>query len=136
MSKQSNDVQASLRKLMFDLWDERAANEFPSTADVKLSNGSVRLKACYLYADLAKSTTLQRNYKGTFAARVIRSYLNGSSQIIRANNGQIKSFDGDRVMGVFVGGSRRNDAVNAALKINWMVEKLHQPTGSRTVDFE
>lgn len=123
----SDDVRASLRKLMFDAWDERSSDEFPNTADVKLSNGSVRVDACYLYADLAGSTLLQKNYKDTFAARVIRCYLNGASQIIRANDGQIKSFDGDRVMGVFVGNSRRNNAANAALKINWLVAKCLNP---------
>ena len=116
-----------MRHLMFDTWDERTSDEVPRTADVKLADGAVRVDACYLYADLASSTLLQKQYRDTFAARVVRMYLNGATQIIRANKGQIKSFDGDRVMGVFTGGYRRNNATRAALQINWLVSKCINP---------
>ena len=94
---------------------------------MSLKDGAVKLKAAYLYADLAESTDLQKNFTNEFSAKVIRSYLAGACRVIRANGGSIKSFDGDRVMGVFVGRSMRNDAVNAALKINWLVVKCLNP---------
>lgn len=54
-------------------------------------------------------------------------YLNGTSQIIRNNGGSIKSFDGDRVMGIFVGGNKRNTAAKTALQINWLVSQCIAP---------
>jgi len=51
---------------------------------------------------------------------VFKAFLAASTRIIRAQNGQIRSFDGDRVMGVFVGDYKNTFAAKAALRINWM----------------
>ncbi|GAC1512958.1 MAG: hypothetical protein NVS1B11_24170 [Terriglobales bacterium] len=51
------------------------------------------------------------------AAEVYKSYLLGTTRIIRAAGGQIRSFDGDRVIGAFI----------AALKINYFFTYILQP---------
>ncbi|MGD9961089.1 hypothetical protein [Nocardioides sp.] len=134
MSAFSDKLTQSMSTIMMTPWDVDEEDEVPKTAEVKLSDGAVRVEAAYLYADLGESTLLQKRYKNTFAAKVIRMFLNGSSQIIRENHGQIKSFDGDRVMGVFVGGSKRNNAANAALKINWLVSQSINPIVAKRLD--
>ena len=134
MSNFSDRLNEAMSELMTTSWDEEELVEVPRTADVKLSDGAARVEAAYLYADLADSTLLQKRYKDTFAAKVIRMFLNGSSQIIRENGGAIKSFDGDRVMGVFTGGQRRNNAANAALKINWLVSQSINPIVAKRLD--
>ena len=134
MTTFSDRLTDSMSSLMTIPWDEEATDEVPRTADVKLADGAARVEAAYLYADLAKSTLLQKQYKDTFAAKVIRMFLNGSSQIIRENDGHIKSFDGDRVMGVFTGGQKRNNAANAALKINWLVGQCINPIVAKRLD--
>lgn len=127
MTTFSDRLHKSMDTLMQTVWDETTSDEVPKTADVKLVDGAVKVEAAYLYADLARSTQLQKTYLPRFAAKVIRMYLNGASQIIRQSGGHIKSFDGDRVMGVFVGGAKRNNAANAALKINWLVSESINP---------
>lgn len=54
-------------------------------------------------------------------------YLAGASTLIRHFGGTIRSFDGDRVMGIFVGDSKCNDAVRAAFAIEWMVTQVINP---------
>ena len=134
MSTFSDKLTKSMSTLMTTAWDEEKSDEVPKTADVKLADGAVRVQAAYLYADLAESTLVQKRYKDTFAAKVIRMFLNGSSQVIRENHGRIKSFDGDRVMGVFTGGSKCNNAANAALKINWLVSECINPIVTKRLD--
>lgn len=134
MSKFSDRLNETMSELMTTPWDEEELDEVPRTADVNLSDGAARVDVAYLYADLTDSTLLQKRYKDTFAAKVIRMFLNGSSQIIRKNGGGIKSFDGDRVMGVFTGGQRRNNAANAALKINWLVRQSINPIVAKRLD--
>ena len=127
MSTKSDDVESRLDTILNETWDIRDGTVLPKTKDVALKNGAVRMDATFLYSDLAGSTSLQKSYNDTFAAKALRMYLTGSTTLIRYFGGSIKSFDGDRVMGVFVGKSMRNDAVKAAYAINWMVKQVIEP---------
>ena len=60
-------------------------------------------------------------------ARVLRAYLVAATRLIRKNRGEVRSFDGDRVMGIFMGPSRCDDAVRCALQIDYAVEHLIIP---------
>ena len=46
---------------------------------------------------------------------------------VRASGGAVRSFDGDRVMGVFVGKTKNTQATDCALKMNYVVTKLLRP---------
>jgi class 3 adenylate cyclase len=121
------DVRSRTASILSEDWAIRDGQVVPKTGDVAQKNGAVRLDATFLYADLAGSTALQKSYKDTFAAKAIRMYLGGAASIIRRRGGSIKSYDGDRVLGVFVGSSMRNDAVKAAFAIHWLVRQVINP---------
>lgn len=127
MSATKDRINQRLDDILGVAWKTRQGTTVPSTASVELRDGAVEIEATYLYADMAESTLLQKRFKPEFAARVVRMYLAAAADIIRTNGGSIKSFDGDRVMGIFMGGRMRNEAVDAALKINWTVSKLINP---------
>ncbi len=76
---------------------------------------------------MADSTGLAQRYEKEVTAKVIRCYLNAASRLIRHRGGEIRSFDGDRVMGIFIGASKNTSAVKAALNISWAVTKVIQP---------
>lgn len=124
MSEQSTKLRAQARELWNVQWNERTGQVVPSTSSIAHSNGAVKVEATYLYADLADSTEMQKLFGSDFAARVHRMYLGAASDIIREAGGSIKSFDGDRVMGIFMGTSMRTSATTAALKINWAVHSI------------
>jgi class 3 adenylate cyclase len=113
--------------ILSEVWDKRDGEKVPEADDLKLNNDAVLLDATVLYADLAQSTDLVARYKDFFAAEVYKTYLMAASRIIRAHGGEITSFDGDRVMGVFVGSAKNSNAAKTALKINWAVKKLINP---------
>ena len=123
----ADDMRASTTALMTKTWKATDATTVPATATVPMADGAVNLTATYLYADLADSTELQMKYGTDIAARVIRMYLNGAARFIRANGGSIKSYDGDRVMGVFVGKLMRNNAVWSAMQLCWLVDDVICP---------
>lgn len=122
-----DDIQTRMSQILDEPWASRNGEAVPKTEDVALKNGAVRMEAAFLYADLADSTLLQKRYKDTFSSKVIRMYLAGASSIIREYGGHIKSFDGDRVMGVFPGKAKCNKAVLAAFAIQWLVEEVINP---------
>ena len=51
----------------------------------------------------------------------------GTTRIIRHVGGEIRSFDGDRVMGVFLGKSKNTSAAKAALHINYFFGHILKP---------
>ena len=81
-----------------------------------------------MYADIDGSTGLVDTRSKEFCAEVYKVFLYLSSRIIRAEGGEIRSFDGDRVMGVFVGDSKNTSAAKAGLKINYAVKNILNPS--------
>lgn len=108
-------------------WSRRDGQKVPKTDDVQLGNDAVDIDAVVLYADLKDSTGLVKGWKDWFASEVYKNYLYTVSRIIRHHGGTVSAFDGDRVMGVFIGDSKNSNAAKVALKINWAVKNILQP---------
>ncbi|MEU3110228.1 adenylate/guanylate cyclase domain-containing protein [Streptomyces albidoflavus] len=123
----AEDVEKAVTSVVCSNWNTRSGTVVPETEDVSLSNGAVEVDAVYLYADLANSTSLARDFTRTTAAKVIRAYLDAACRIIRARGGEIRSFDGDRVMAVFMGSTKNTDAAKCALQINYAVKEIVRP---------
>ena len=122
-----DDFDTKLTSILYADWNVQDARVVPKTQDVVQRDGAKRLEATYLYADMADSTLLVKRLPPDIAARIIRAYLRIAVDCIRAKGGHIRSFDGDRVMGIFIGDRRRNNAVEAGLNISWVVEKELNP---------
>lgn len=122
-----DDINSSIDQIVSASWNERDGTVVPDSDDVALTNGAVWLDAVVLYADLFDSTGLVSKISQKLAARVIRAYLSTMSRLINAWDGSVRSFDGDRVMGVFVGGSKNSNAGKCALRMNYAVQKVIRP---------
>ena len=105
-------------------WEVRNGTVIPESEDVTLKNGAVKLSATFLYADLANSSRLAKLCPWETTAKIIRAYLACCTRLIIAYSGKIRSFDGDRVMGVFYGDFKNTHAVKCAREIDWAVEKI------------
>ncbi|MFI6412972.1 adenylate/guanylate cyclase domain-containing protein [Streptomyces sp. NPDC050585] len=123
-----DDIRSDLDKMVGNPWSIRNGTVVPGTDDVGLyNNDAVKLDAVYLYADLLGSTKLARDFIPEVAGKVIRASLRTASTIIKKFDGEIRSYDGDRVMGIFIGGSKNSNAATAALKINAAMQQIVQP---------
>lgn len=123
----ADELREYAKKTHDSTWSRRDGQKVPSTDDISLGNDAVDLDAVVLYADLKDSTGLVKGHKDWFASEIYKNYLYTVSRIIRAHNGSVTAFDGDRVMGVFIGGSKNSNAAKVALKINWAVKNILQP---------
>ncbi|HKU81100.1 MAG TPA: hypothetical protein VJP76_02935 [Candidatus Tumulicola sp.] len=112
-------------------WDPRDGRKVPSVDDVALKEGAVELEGSVVYADLADSTGLVENSKIKFAAHVTRVFLYVSSQLIKQCGGTIRSFDGDRVMGIFTGDKHVDAAAKAAFMITYAKNNVIIPSLSK-----
>jgi len=118
-----DDLRTEVASILRGTWTTRAGTVVPEPEHLKLSNDAVELRGTVLYADISESTSLVDHRSATFAAEVYKVFLHCAAKIIRAQKGTITAYDGDRIMGVFVGGWKNTNAVKAALRINFA--RLH-----------
>jgi len=121
------ELQNGIDEILARRWEERDGIVVPSPEDVKHGNYAVKLDGTVLYADLVDSTGLVQGYKNWFAAEMYKTYLLVASELIKNNGGQITAFDGDRVMGLFIGDSKNSSAAKCGLQINHMVSQEIKP---------
>lgn len=119
-----DDYENALRDLLYQPFDVRYGTVVPTTESVTMKSGGVYLDAVYLYADMADSTGMARRFTSQTAAKIIRAYLSVAARTLRARGGEIRSYDGDRVMGIFVGADAASRAARAALEVKWLVDNL------------
>lgn len=122
-----DDLKSGVNGILNTSWNMRDGRVIPSSDDVALDGGGVKLEGTVLYADLAQSSRLSTEFQQRTASKVIKSFLFCCTKIITAHGGTITSFDGDRVMGIFVGGSKNTSAAKTALKINYAVKDVIKP---------
>lgn len=123
-----DDLDAHVRKTFHDAWTTRAGLKVPEPTDLKLTNDAIEFeRATVLYADLSGSTSLVETKKWWFAGEIYKNYLYCAGRIIGSEGGEIVSYDGDRVMAVFIGKRQTTPAARCALKINYAVAKIINP---------
>jgi len=127
MTTTTEELESIVNDVLYTPWDLRTGNTVPRAENVTLRGGAVELDAAVLYADLAQSSRLATEFDRRVAAKVVKSFLACSTNLIGDHGGEITSFDGDRVMGIFVGRTKNTDAATCALKINYAVTKIIKP---------
>lgn len=127
MSVISEKIASEVEGVLQTPWTTRSGQVVPDTDDVKLKGGAVMIDATYLYADLADSSGAAHRLKKEVTGKLIRSYLDATSRVIKHYGGSIRSFDGDRVMGIFIGDAKNSSALKAGLGINWALHKVLEP---------
>jgi class 3 adenylate cyclase len=131
MASIKDTLSAKVKSIIADdVWEIVKGQGIPES--LGLGNKGSRIKATILYADLAESTALVENYTDSTAAEVYKTYLYCAVKIIINNGGYVASFDGDRVMGVYHGGSPNTSAAKSALQINYAVVNIINPQLTKT----
>jgi adenylate cyclase len=121
-----DDLKTQTNEIVRGTWKRRDGTVVPENPDIGLGNDAVDLEATFLYADLHDSTSLATHHQ-RIAAEVFKAYLMGTARIIRSLGGEIRSFDGDRVMGVFIEGPKNSNAAEAGLKISYFFSQILKP---------
>lgn len=129
-----DDCTKRITEIFNQKWDIRDGEVVPDTVDVKLADGGVKLEGVVLYADLKSSSILSQISPATTVAKIVRAYLHIMSRMISIHDGDITSFDGDRVMAIFVRGPKNTNAATCALKMNYAVTKILAPMASSTFE--
>lgn len=122
-----DDLNSEVGKILQENWSNRTGQVVPESDDLQLGNDAVTLEGTVLYADLDDSTRLVDTKDPQFAAKIYKCYLVCAARIIQSEGGEITSYDGDRIMAVFIGDSKNTSAARTALKVNFAVQKIINP---------
>jgi class 3 adenylate cyclase len=76
---------------------------------------------------MSESSLLATDFQRGTAAKAVRSFIYCMCRLIREHDGSITAFDGDRVMGIFVGKRKNSRAVTSALKMNYVMSQIVAP---------
>lgn len=121
------ELTEAVAKVFREVWSERDGQKVPTPEDLQLGNYAVNLDGTVLYADINESTKLVDSYKPQFAAEIYKAYLTCAAKIVKSEGGVITAYDGDRIMAVYIGGSKNTSAVRSAMKINYAVLSIINP---------
>lgn len=121
------DIEININNIFSEKYNERDARVVPTSDGIELSGGAKNLNAAFLYADLIQSSNLIRNFDNITASKIIKAYLVCMCKLIRNFGGEITSFDGDRVMGVFIGENKNTNATLCALQMGFVVSDIINP---------
>lgn len=123
----ADELASDVQRIIDKPWSSRKGQKVPSSTDVALAGGAVELDATFLYADLANSSKIAKELDRRVAAKILKSFLATTARLVRYQGGSIVSFDGDRILGVFVGGSKNTTAAKCALQIKYAVKDIIRP---------
>jgi len=99
----------------------------PNTVDIPFGNIGKEIEAAMLFIDIRESTKIVDGLRRTTAAKMYKSFLWGVSKIAISNNGELRSFNGDGVLVVFIGENKRTNSVKAALQMSWFAKNVLKP---------
>ena len=120
------DLRKEVRSFFRTEWEVTEGTVIPSQEDIGLGNKAKKLEVAILYADMAESTNLVDSHSPLYAAEIYKSFLYVCSKMIRRNGGDLVSFDGDRIMGAFIGNEKNSAAAKTALNIKWGITTVVQ----------
>lgn len=124
----ADELKTEVEKIFSTRWTTRDGTAVPEPKDVGLGNDAVKFEAAtVLYADLSDSTGMVSSQRDHFAAEVYKSFLYSAARVIRSEGGEITAYDGDRIMAMYLGGSKNTNATRSALKINYAVIHIINP---------
>lgn len=123
-----NELTLKVRELARDSWGTIPSGYVVPSADtLTFGNTGVRIDATVLYADIRGSTTMVDELTDTLAAEYYKAFLHCCAKIVKASDGTITAYDGDRLMAIFVGVDQAKIAITAALKISGAVSHIINP---------
>lgn len=123
-----DDLKSEARDIFSKQWNVAEGEVVPDPSALKLTNDARHFeRATVLYADLSGSTNLVNTKHWQIAGEIYKAYLYCAAKIIRSLGGDITSYDGDRVMAVFIGPNQTSNAAICGLQINWAVKNVVNP---------
>lgn len=123
-----DEVTTYIRNSFSQNWTVTDGRKVPTPeSNIGLGTTAVKIDAVVLYADLADSTGLVKTSRKEYAAGAYKAFVYAAAKCIKLQGGEVTAYDGDRVMGVFMGDGKESAAVRAAFYIRGVRDSILTP---------
>jgi adenylate cyclase len=122
-----DDVKASVSTYMTGTYETFEPRDIPVPKDIPQGAKAAKLTATSLFIDLRQSSDITNALRRQTAAKMLKAYFSGAVRIINANNGSVRSFNGDGMLALFRDDSRSINGAKAAMQVRWFVQEILQP---------
>lgn len=126
-----DDVKSSVSTHMAGTYETFQPRGVPLPEDIPEGAKAAKLTATSLFIDLRQSSDITNALRRQTAAKMLKAYFGGAVRIVNANNGYVRSFNGDGMLALFRDERRSNSAVKAAMQVKWFVRDILQPRFER-----
>ena len=96
-----DDILEHIEGFLIGDYEIASLNRIPTVNELGYGRMGKEFSAAALYADMRHSSAIVERHTMQAAARIYKSYQFAMADIIRHNGGEIRSYDGDRVMALF-----------------------------------
>ncbi len=127
----SKDLQEMVSGYLAGNYETHVPRGVPNPEDIALGNKAAKLTATTLFIDVRQSSDIANAFRAQTAAKMMKSYFRGAVSVINNNDGQVRSFNGDGMLAIFIGDLRSSNAVKAAMQVKWFVQEVLQPKFER-----
>lgn len=118
-SKEIQDKVDIILKEQFTQYDIDVIPDIENKPDSRLTHGNTGFlgEFTFLYVDMRGSSSFTDEHRLQTITKIYKAYHHSMVECIKNYGGQVRSFDGDRVLAVFAGSSKLNSAINCAMKM-------------------
>lgn len=110
------DLNNKVKTLFDENFSSKEITDVPDISDTRLTHGATGLEGqfTFLYVDLRGSSSLTDSHRLYTIAKIYKAFHHCMVECVKENDGRVRSFDGDRVMAVFGGDRKVNNAIECA----------------------
>lgn len=113
----------------FVQYDIDKTPDLENNPDSRLTHGSTGFlgEFTFLYVDMRGSSSFTDEHRLQTITKIYKVFHHSMVECIKENNGKVRSFDGDRVLAVFEGKRKINNAIECAMQMIGIKYDILQP---------
>ncbi|SHH16169.1 adenylate/guanylate cyclase domain-containing protein [Desulfosporosinus lacus] len=101
----------------------------PSKGDLTLGETAAKIRTAVLFTDIRNSSIYADTHWQKTTSKTINAFLNCALRIVKKNNGEVRSFNGDSLLALFdPNNSPCTGAVTSAMELIWAVRNIIAPS--------
>lgn len=118
-NKEIQDKVDAILKEQFTQYDIDTIPDIENKPDSRLTHGNTGFlgEFTFLYVDMRGSSSFTDKHRLQTITKIYKAYHHCMVECIKTYGGQVRSFDGDRILAIFAGSSKLNSAINCAMKM-------------------
>jgi adenylate cyclase len=124
----TNKVDAVLKE-KFQQYDTETIPDLENNPESRLTHGSSGFYGdfCFLYVDMRGSSSFTDGHRLQTITKIYKIFHHCMVECIKEFKGKVRSFDGDRVLAIFDGKRKVNNAIECAMKMVGCKYDILQP---------